>query len=419
MLGSLICVRTAKLGPGRPRVLVMALTAAAIFAGAASAATTAGAPVNGCPPPLEGTAVVGKTLTAGNGCWSNSPTSFTYKWVRCDQKGGNCVAISGATKQSYTLTSADLNHTVVVFVTASNTAGSTGPVNSKPSAVVSAAAPPVFQTRPSITGKTQVGETLAAKVGTFSGGIPTKFAFQWQRCDKDGQNCVNVSGATSETYGVRTVDVDNTLRVKVTASNDYGTVSETSDRTQVVTSIPQPIVATTTISASRSVTTCCQRVRLSGTVSTQKAGVTVIILGREVDDLADLPVATATTDATGAWAVTVRPSVKTTYRAQVGTAPTAGVTVNVRPRVGLGINGRRWTVKVTGRDSFAGSLVFLQRRAGSHWVTVGRVVLNLTSVGHFVSRAHHAHWTIRAFVPSRETGPGYMAGVSNAVSIRI
>jgi hypothetical protein len=409
-----IRARTFKTG-----VVVLALAAAAIFAGGASAATTAAAPVNGCPPTIEGTAVVGKTLSAGNGCWSNSPTSYAYKWLRCDQTGANCTAIAGATKQTYTLTSADLNHTLIVLVTATNAVGSTGPVNSKPSDVVSAAAPPVFQSRPSISGKTQVGETLAAKVGTFSGGIPTKFAFQWQRCDKDGQSCVDVNGATSESYGVRTVDVDHTLRVKVTASNDYGTVSETSDRTDVVTSIPQPVVATTTITASRSVTTCCQAIRLSGTVSTQKAGVTVTILGRQVDDLAALPVATATTDAQGDWTVTVRPSVKTTYRAQVGTAPSAGVTINVRPRVGLGINGRLWTVKVTGRDSFAGSLVLLQRRAGYRWITVGRVVLNLNSVGRFRTHARHAHWTIRAFVPSSETGPGYMAGMSHAKAIRI
>jgi hypothetical protein len=387
--------------------------------GGASAAANAAAPVNLCPPTIEGTAVIGKTVSAGNGCWSNSPTSYSYKWLRCDKNGTSCTAISGATKQSYTLTQADVGHTLIVFVTATNAAGSTGPVNSKPSDIVSTAAAPAFASRPTITGKTQVGETLTAKTGTFSGGIPTKFALQWQRCDKDGQNCADVSGATGESYGVRSVDVDNTLRVKVTASNDYGTVSETSDRTSLITAIPQPVVATTTITASRSLTTCCQPVRLSGTVTTQKPGITVTILGREVDALAAERVATATTDATGAWTVTVRPSVKTTYRAQIGTEPSPGVTVNVRPRVGLGVNGRRLTVKVTGRDSFAGSLVLLQRRVSYHWVTFGRVVLNPYSTGRFITTARHAHWTIRAFVPSRETGPGYMAGISHAVAIHI
>jgi hypothetical protein len=254
--------------------------------------------------------------------------------------------------------------------------------------------------------------------GTFTGGVPRKFAFQWQRCDKDGLNCVNIAGATAEAYGVRSADVDQTLRVQVTASNDYGSDKETSDRTAVVQSIPQPVVVTTTIEASRAVTTCCQAVKLSGTISTQKAGQTVMILGREVDALAAEPVAQTTTTANGEWTATVRPSVKTTFRAQPGATPSAGVTVNVRPRVGLGINGRRWTVKVTGRDSFTGSLVLLQRRVGYRWVTIQRVVLDLNSVAHFTTRMPHGRWTVRAFIPTGETGLGYLAGISHQVRIR-
>jgi hypothetical protein len=399
--------------------LVAALAVAAVAVSGAAGATQAGAPVNGCPPTIEGSLVVGKTVTAGNGCWQNSPTSFAYKWMRCDQAGTNCTAITGATKQAYTLTQSDVGHTLIVFVTASNGSGSTGPVNSKPSEVVSAAAPPSFQTRPSISGKAQVGEALVAKVGTFSGGVPRKFAFQWQSCDKDGLNCTAISGATAESYGVRSADVDHTLRVEVTASNDFGSDKETSDRTAVVQAIPQPVVLTTTITASRAVTTCCQAVTLSGTVSTHKAGETVVILAHEVDALAAEPVKQVTTGANGDWTAIVRPSVKTTFRAQPGTSPSAGVTVNVRPRVGLGINGRRWTVKVTGRDSFAGSMVLLQRRVGFHWVTVKRVVLDLSSAARVTAPLRHGKWTVRAFVPSAETGPGYLSGSSHQVRIRL
>jgi hypothetical protein len=63
--------------------------------------------------------------------------------------------------------------------------------------------------------------------------------------------------------------------------------------------------------------------------------------------------------------------------------------------------------------------VLIQRRVGYHWVTVGRATLNLNSIGHFITHARHARWTIRAFVPTRETGPGYMAGHSHNVHIRI
>ena len=404
------------------RVLAAAVAAVAVTAATAAiaaGATSAAAPVNTCPPTIEGSLVVGKTVGAGNGCWQGSPTSYAYKWLRCNnQTATTCAAIAGATARSYTLTDADVSHSLVVLVSATNAAGTTGPVNSKPSDLVSAAAAPVFKTPPTVSGKAQVGEALVVKLGTFTGGIPTKFAFQWQRCDKAGGNCTSISGATAESYGVRTADVDHTLQVEVTASNDLGSARATSAHTAVVQAIPQPVVVTTTITASRAVTTCCQTVRLSGTISSDKAGETVVILGRAHDALAATPVAQTTTGANGDWTVTVRPSVKTTFRAQAGTAPSAGVTVNVRPRVGFGVNGHRWTVKVTGRDSFAGTMVLLQRRVGYRWITIKRVVLNLDSVAHFSTRLGHGRWTVRAFVPSSETGPGYLSGVSHMIRIR-
>jgi len=408
--------RTAKLA------WTLAVAAAAAAFGAATAtAAPGGAPVNTCPPTIEGKLVVGKTVGAGPGCWQNNPTSYGFQWLRCDtQAAQHCVPISGATKQQYTIQDADAGHSLVVLVTASNSSGTSSPVNSKPSELVTLAAPPVFKTKPTITGKAQVGEALVAKVGTFSGGTPAKFAFQWQRCDQNGASCADVAGATAESYGVRSADVGKTMRVRVMASNDYGTASSTSDPTPSIQAIPQPApAATTTIVASRGATVCCQTVRLSGTVSTHQDGVKVVLLAREDDALAAEPIGQAVTGADGTWRATVRPTVKTTYSAQVGSGPTAGVTVNVRPRVGLGHRGRLWTAKVTGRDSFAGSLVFLQRRVGSHWITVKRAVLNLGSVAHFTVRLPRGTWAVRAYVPTSQTGPGYLSGSSHVMRIRV
>jgi hypothetical protein len=390
----------------------------ATFVATASAATEA-APTNTCPPTIEGSLVVGKSVRAGNGCWVNGPTSYTYKWLRCtNQTAKACTPIGGATEQDYMLTQSDLNHSLVVLVTAGNSSGSTGPVNSKPSVLVSAAGQPAFRTHPTISGKAQVGEALAVKPGAFNGGIPRKFTFQWQRCDQSGANCVNISGATSESYGVRTADVGKTLRVQVVASNDFGSATDTSDRSAVVQAIPQPVAVTTTMTGSRAVTTCCQSVQLTGMVSTHKAGETVLILAREFDALAAHPLMNVTSDATGAWGALVRPSVKTTYFAQAGSEPGPGLTVNVRPRVGLGVTGRFWSTKVTARDSFAGSLVLLQRRAGSRWITMKRVVLNLNSAAHFRAKLPRGRWTVRMFVPSSQAGPGYLSGISRSAHVR-
>ena len=45
----------------------------------------------------EGWPVIGKTLSAGNGTWGGSPTSYAYQWLRCDTKGAACARISAFT----------------------------------------------------------------------------------------------------------------------------------------------------------------------------------------------------------------------------------------------------------------------------------------------------------------------------------
>src|ERR1041385_5251910 len=142
-------------------VLMAVAGLAAASAASTFGATKAGAPVNTCPPTLDGSFVVGKEVTATNGCWSNNPTSYAYKWSRCNnQTATACGLIAGAKEQSYTPTQADIGHSLVVLVSASNSAGTAGPATSKPSELVSAAAAPVFKTRPVINGDAQVGEPL-------------------------------------------------------------------------------------------------------------------------------------------------------------------------------------------------------------------------------------------------------------------
>jgi hypothetical protein len=92
-------------------------------------------PVNVSPPTVSGPAQVGKTLTATHGEWTESPTSYGYRWRRCDASGANCTALADTTK-SYTLAEADVGKTLRVAVTASNEAGSSQPALSAVSAVV-------------------------------------------------------------------------------------------------------------------------------------------------------------------------------------------------------------------------------------------------------------------------------------------
>jgi len=164
----------------------------------------------------------------------NAPTSFAYQWQRCGTDGTGCADISGAASQTYTLASADADHTVRVQVTGKNADGQ-ATAGSAPTTVVSSRSAPVSTGRRTVAGTPEVGEELAASNGTWSGGA-TSFEYQWQRCTSS-TSCANVDGATARTYGVRTADVGETLRVGVTAHNTSGsTATAYSDQTATVTS---------------------------------------------------------------------------------------------------------------------------------------------------------------------------------------
>jgi hypothetical protein len=215
-------------------LILMSLLAVAGFAGAGQAATRA-APANTALPTISGTPTVGQTLTANEGTWSNTPTSFAYQWLRCNGGGNNCANVANGTQKTYTLVGADSGKTMRVRVTATNADGSNAAQSAQTAAVAAAtsSAAPKNTAAPTISGTPKVGQTMTADPGSWSGN-PTSFAYQWQRCDADVAACSNLVGATSKTYAVPIADLGYRLRVVVTAHNAKGTDTATSAITTVV-----------------------------------------------------------------------------------------------------------------------------------------------------------------------------------------
>jgi hypothetical protein len=101
-------------------------------------------------------------------------------------------------------------------------------------AATALAAPPRELSQPTIEGDSfRQGSTLAAGNGVWSGN-PTSFAYQWLRCDANGNACGSINGATSRTYRLAQADVDRTVLVRVTARNADGARTANSKPTQVI-----------------------------------------------------------------------------------------------------------------------------------------------------------------------------------------
>jgi hypothetical protein len=80
---------------------------------------------------------------------------------------------------------------------------------------------PISVAFPEVSGTPQQGQTLSASVGTW-GNAPGTYAYQWQDCDSVGATCTDIAGATGATYVVEPADVGRFLRVRVTATNRFG-----------------------------------------------------------------------------------------------------------------------------------------------------------------------------------------------------
>jgi hypothetical protein len=99
-------------------------------------------PANTTEPSISGTAAVGNRLSANRGEWvGEQPITYSFQWLRCNDKGDNCSEITGATDHQYVVVDSDVGRTLRVRVTARNDVGVRSAL-SNPTGVVGENQPP-------------------------------------------------------------------------------------------------------------------------------------------------------------------------------------------------------------------------------------------------------------------------------------
>ena len=176
-------------------------------------------------PTISGTPQVGETLTVVTSGIADADgldhAIFSYQWFSDD--GIMDTVIAGATGPSYTLSAADLGQSIKVRVNFTDDRGSQETLTSAATDSVAARPNNPATGLPTIGGTAQVGKTLTADVSAIAdedGLDNATFAYQW--VSNEGTTDADIEDATASTYKVAATDVDRTLKVKVSFTDDRG-----------------------------------------------------------------------------------------------------------------------------------------------------------------------------------------------------
>jgi hypothetical protein len=173
-------------------------------------------------PTIEGAAEVGETLTAFTGIWAGARLEPAYAWQGCRRAG--CESIG--TGHAYRVRSADRGTALRVSVSAP---GVEAVVSARTALVPERAR---NRSRPSISGRALVGETLRAGRGSWS-GTTLSFSASWMRCRTTPCRS-GVEVGHRWRYRVHYADRGRRLHVVVTVTNLLGSVTAASTPTASV-----------------------------------------------------------------------------------------------------------------------------------------------------------------------------------------
>ena len=174
-------------------------------------------------PTINGAAEIGETLTVSTSGIQDanglSGATFSYQWL-----GSRDTEIQGATNATYTLVAADEGKAIKVRVSFTDDRGNAESLTSAPTSAVEANANNPATGAPTISGTTQVGETLTAGITGIAdadGLSGESFTYQWVSSD-DGTTDTDIEKATDSTYKLVDADQGKAIKVRVTFTDDGG-----------------------------------------------------------------------------------------------------------------------------------------------------------------------------------------------------
>ena len=174
-------------------------------------------------PTVSGTTQVGETLTADvsgvNDEDGLTSVSYSYQWIAND--GTTDTDIQDATDSTYTLTDDDAGKTIKVRVSFTDDADHEETLTSAATEAVAAKPNTPPTGLPTVSGTTQVGETLTVDTSAIAdedGLDDVSYSYQW--IWNDGNNDTDIAGETASTYTLLDDDVGKTIKVRVTFTDE-------------------------------------------------------------------------------------------------------------------------------------------------------------------------------------------------------
>jgi len=83
----------------------------------------------------------------------------------------------------------------------------------------------------------------------------------------------------------------------------------------------------------------------------------------------------------------------------------------------VSLNSVTFSTKVSGARSFAGKFVLVQRLSSTGAAPIKKVTLDANSSATFTARLHHGRSSLRVVMPTSQTEPGYITGISNVLTV--